>query len=171
MFLFRLITSAAIMATKKKKKTKAKPNASASQWVYIMSNASMPGLVKIGMTTTSPQQRNEELGSATGVPTPFTLEYFVKVRNALEAEQAIHRDLAAYRVNRRREFFEIDLKSAIRAVNSVAKHRRLDKHPARLLLRYVVQAVSALAFLYLGYVGLQMGLGPVLLDLVATLLH
>lgn len=156
----------------KRKTPKKKPRRMPEhQWVYIMSNDSMPGLLKIGMTTTSPQQRNEELGSATGVPTPFTLEYSVKVRNALEAEQAIHRDLAAYRVNRRREFFEIDLKSAIRAVNAVAKHRRMDKHPARLLLRYVVQAVSALAFLYLGYVGLQMGLGPVLLDLVGSLLR
>lgn len=135
------------MATKKKRK--AKPKVSNTQWVYVLSNASMPGLIKIGMTTTSPQQRNTELGSATGVPTPFKIEYCVKVANALQVEKTIHRQLAAHRVNRRREFFEMDVKTAIKAVNAVALRRYSDRSLLLRVLRYGMQAVSAIALIYM----------------------
>lgn len=119
------------------------------QWVYIMSNDSMPGLLKIGMTTTSPQQRNRELGSATGVPTPFRLEYSLEVSNARRVEQVIHKELSAYRVNRRREFFEIDLKDAIRRLKSVAKPRRLPLHGPAVVLSYGFEVVTAVVVLWL----------------------
>ncbi len=37
-------------------------------YIYIISNPSMPGLVKIGRTSRDPQTRLRELNSATGVP-------------------------------------------------------------------------------------------------------
>lgn len=43
-------------------------------WVYVLSNPCMPGIYKIGMTTTSPEVRARELSSATGVPAPFKVE-------------------------------------------------------------------------------------------------
>ena len=43
-------------------------------WVYVLSNEFMPGIYKIGMTTTSPATRAKELSSATGVPAPFKIE-------------------------------------------------------------------------------------------------
>ncbi|MCB5410750.1 GIY-YIG nuclease family protein [Pseudogemmobacter faecipullorum] len=135
------------MARKKKKKTPRLPRI---QWVYIMSNASMPGLLKIGMTTTSPQQRNRELGAATGVPTPFRLEYSLRVSNALRVERALHQELAVYRVNRRREFFEMDVKTAIRALKTVAKRRPFGLGGLIWLLAGGMEVLTALLLLYLG---------------------
>lgn len=133
------------MATKKKKKKpKRVPRV---QWVYIMSNASMPGLLKIGMTTTSPQQRNKELGSATGVPMPFRLEYSLKVRDAHRVERDLHHQLADYRVNRRREFFEMDINAAIRALKLVAKRRSLLMRGAAGAMVVSLELVTALMVL------------------------
>jgi len=76
-------------------------------FVYCMSNASMPGLLKIGMTTDDPETRAKELSSATGVPFPFLVEHCKKVAHPREKEKAIHELLSAlgYRVNEKREFF------------------------------------------------------------------
>lgn len=133
----------------RKKSTKSKKRAPNHQWVYIMSNASMPGLIKIGMTTTSPLQRSGELGSATGVPTPFTLEYALEVRNAREVEQLIHKELSEYRVNKRREFFELDVNTAIRRLRSVARRRHLPfAFAAQILVWGFEAAMVVLALLW-----------------------
>ena len=42
--------------------------------VYILSNPSMPGLVKIGMTEGDVNERIKQLSSGTGVAEPFVLE-------------------------------------------------------------------------------------------------
>ena len=44
-------------------------------YVYVLINPSMEGLVKIGMTTSTPEERVTELSSATGVPSKFILVY------------------------------------------------------------------------------------------------
>lgn len=133
-----------------RKKTRKKPaRIPDQQWVYIMSNDSMPGLLKIGMTTTSPQQRNRELGSATGVPTPFRLEYSIEVSNARQVEQVIHRELSAYRVNRRREFFEMDLKLAIRTLRGVANQRGLPLNLPGRVLSLTLELIMALILFWL----------------------
>ncbi len=80
-------------------------------YVYCMTNPSMPGLVKIGMTTNSPEERAAELSSATGVPTPFRIEVSKKVRSPKMKEHAIHELLSVlgFRVNEKREFFNCGL--------------------------------------------------------------
>ena len=72
-----------------------------------MKNEAMPGLVKIGMTCESPEERAKELSSATGVPYPFQVVVCKKVYNPKAKEAAIHELLSAlgYRVNEKREFF------------------------------------------------------------------
>lgn len=40
-------------------------------WVYVLENESMPGVYKIGMTTSTPEKRAKDISSSTGVPTPF----------------------------------------------------------------------------------------------------
>ena len=72
----------------------------------------MPGLVKVGCTDRSPDERISELSAATGVPTPFKLEFFIHVPDHLATEQEIHLILANVRVNDSREFFRVPVERA-----------------------------------------------------------
>ncbi|MBK3745807.1 GIY-YIG nuclease family protein [Paraburkholderia aspalathi] len=91
-----------------------------SGFVYVMSNPSMPGTVKIGKTTRSPEVRRAELSSATGVPVPFHIEGFIECENVHVMEILIHEKLKRYRVNRSREFFKIEPSKAIAFAKKVA---------------------------------------------------
>ena len=80
--------------------------------VYLLTNPAMPGIVKIGKTTReSPTVRMNELYS-TGVPVPFECSLAVKVDDEANVEQALHVAFGPYRINPRREFFEIDPEQA-----------------------------------------------------------
>jgi hypothetical protein len=74
-------------------------------YVYCITNPSMVGLVKIGYTERTLDERLQEANQSTWVPQLFSIEFakFVKEPNA--KEQSIHRILAADRVNPKREFF------------------------------------------------------------------
>ena len=80
-----------------------------SGWVYVLSNECMPGIYKIGMTTTDPEMRAKEISQATGVPTPFTVVRAYFSENPREDELIIHEELADYRFNPNREFFKCPL--------------------------------------------------------------
>lgn len=79
-------------------------------WVYILSNECMPGIYKIGMTSSSPEIRAKDLSSATGVPAPFKVEASFHCESPSNAEASIHLALQDCRVNNSREFFKNDLK-------------------------------------------------------------
>lgn len=77
--------------------------------VYVLTNRSMPGLVKIGMTTRSDiDARMKELYT-TGVPVPFDCNYacLVKNQDCEKIEKALHKAFEDKRINPNREFFEI----------------------------------------------------------------
>lgn len=84
-------------------------------WVYVLSNPCMPGIYKVGMTTTSPEVRARELSSATGVPAPFKIEAAFYTHSPLESEKEVHEVLSEWRVNDSREFFELSLGEIIYA--------------------------------------------------------
>lgn len=84
-------------------------------FVYVLSNESMPGLVKIGSTTEHPQKRASQLRT-TGVPTPFKVEFAVWVEDHIESEQLAHERLQDDRCVENREFFRIDVFEAIEAI-------------------------------------------------------
>lgn len=92
-------------------------------FVYVISNASMPGVVKIGMTQTSPAQRAQELVS-TGVPSKFQVDYFCVVYNPLELEKAVHCALHQHRT--RGEWFAISPFEAVAAIQG-AGSKLLDQ--------------------------------------------
>ena len=78
------------------------------QIIYVLTNSSMPGLVKIGKTSRSDIEfRMKELFS-TGVPVPFECNYACRVENASVAEKKIHFAFGDVRVNPNREFFKIE---------------------------------------------------------------
>lgn len=89
-------------------------------YVYVLSNPSMPGIVKIGKTNRNPNLRLRELSSATGVPTPFKIEGVISTNKPDQAEKMIHQILDGRRMNRRREFFHIPPKQAVKLSKRVA---------------------------------------------------
>ena len=90
-------------------------------WVYIFSNKMMPNLLKIGVTSKTPEERAEEISRGTGVPVKFTVEYAFKCFNGMVLESEIHKYLHSYRTNNGREFFQISLAEAKEAVNFLGK--------------------------------------------------
>lgn len=76
-------------------------------YVYILTNEAMPGLVKIGMTTTPVENRMLSLDS-TGVPLPFECYYAARVDDMARVERALHEAFGDHRVRKSREFFRLD---------------------------------------------------------------
>lgn len=75
--------------------------------VYVLSNPSMPGIRKIGVTQDSVENRCRTISKATGVPTPFEVEYECTVDDCYKVEKALQAAFAPYRVNENREFFKV----------------------------------------------------------------
>lgn len=101
--------------------------------VFILSNESMPGLLKIGFTKNSPEYRAQELYQ-TGLPFPFVVQYKVYTPNPYVIEQRAHRKLAEYRVAKNREFFCCDLFIAVNAVDeccNLSEVKRLIRSTAK----------------------------------------
>ena len=81
--------------------------------VYVLTNPAMPGLVKIGKTSSDYVLiRLTELYS-TGVPVPFECAYAAKVIDYSTVEKAFHEAFGPYRINTKREFFMIEPEQAI----------------------------------------------------------
>ena len=93
------------------------------EWVYVLVNKSIPGICKIGMTTTSVNQRVKEINQATGVITPWFSVFKYKCINSRVLEKAVHDHLEklGYRVNPKREGFEISSKDAITVIESLGE--------------------------------------------------
>jgi hypothetical protein len=87
-------------------------------FIYILSNETMPEILKIGKTKRLPTDRSAELFT-TGVATPFVVEFAIHVNNANDFECAVHDELADFRVNKSREFFKLDIHEAIKRVTSL----------------------------------------------------
>lgn len=87
-------------------------------WVYALSNPVMPGLFKIGMTTSEPEVRAKEISQGTGVPLPFEVVKAYYSNNPKEDEAEIHSYLDDYRVSQNREFFKCDLETLEEAASA-----------------------------------------------------
>jgi len=90
-----------------------------SEFIYVLENASMPGLVKIGRTERSVSERVNELSSSTGVPTGFAVVKEYAVANSVEAERIIHERLSDYRLADNREFFKMEAEDATDIIESM----------------------------------------------------
>jgi hypothetical protein len=99
-------------------------------YVYILQNASMPNLVKIGRTRRTPKSRAQELRS-TGVPDEFTVIYYERVSDHEKVEKRLSERLRPYRYRNDREFFRMEVADAISALlhecSSFSKPKRLRK--------------------------------------------
>jgi hypothetical protein len=94
-------------------------------WVYIIVNKSMPGVVKVGYTDRSPAKRASELGG-TGMPTPYSVAYSVRLHDARKVEQQVHRKLAKAGVGK--EWFRCTVATARTAIENVADIENLSSN-------------------------------------------
>ena len=100
-------------------------------YLYILSNPSMPGLLKIGLTTRSVSERVAEL-SSTGVPSAFNIEACFATDDPRTHESAIHHRLAESRLVGK-EFFRVSVEAAIEAACAVTRSEPLGQHVQRSL--------------------------------------
>jgi len=93
------------------------------EWVYVLVNKDIPGICKIGMTTTSVEQRVREINSATGVISPWFPVFRYKCVNSYYLEQDIHHHLQdlGYRVSKNREGFAVSSQIAIEVIQKLGQ--------------------------------------------------
>ena len=91
------------------------------QFVYVLQNDSMPGMLKIGYTKNEVDIRAEQLSKPTGVPTPFNVVYTYSCFNGERIEKEVHRELVKKRVRGEREFFYVTLEEAEKIIKQIGE--------------------------------------------------
>ena len=85
-------------------------------WIYVLSNPSLKeGILKIGYTSEDPNGRAFQISNSTGVA------YAHACFNGSKAELQIHKQLAEYRINTQREFFNVSLDKAIKTIEEITE--------------------------------------------------
>jgi len=77
-----------------------------SNIVYVLTNPSIPDIVKIGMTTDLTTRMRSLYNSS--VPVPFECYFACTVKDMSFVEKQLHDGFDDFRVNPKREFFRID---------------------------------------------------------------
>ncbi len=98
-------------------------------YIYILVNPSVPGICKIGYTTTTVYDRVKQINGATGVITPWDPIFSYKCSDGRALEREIHEELElmGVRVNNRREGFAIDTDSARAIVEKLGKKYKTNE--------------------------------------------
>ena len=89
------------------------------EYVYVLVNKSVPNMVKIGMTTSTPDERARQISAGTGVPTPWIPVYSFQCYRSDLLEADVHDYFAAQRVNTHREMFAVDSITAARVIEQL----------------------------------------------------
>jgi hypothetical protein len=87
--------------------------------VYLLTNPTMPDLVKIGRTTDL-EARLRSLSTHSGVPVPFECYYACEVGDSCKVERALHDAFGDHRINPKREFFRLNPERAVAILQLVA---------------------------------------------------
>jgi hypothetical protein len=77
-------------------------------FVYILTNESMPGLVKIGLTDQNDVESRIRGLDTTSVALPFQCYYAARVEDNKRVERALHTAFGDFRLRPNREFFRLD---------------------------------------------------------------
>ena len=84
--------------------------------VYILTNDSMPGIIKIGITEMETIEERMKSLDNTSVPKPFRFHYAIETDKHKEIEKLMHNAFSKFRIRNNREFFEMDAESAVAAL-------------------------------------------------------
>lgn len=92
-------------------------------FIYIFSNPSMVGILKVGMSSRVPDIRvaDPDLNS-TGVPTPFEVEYYAFFDNMRSAEQEAHIKLKRYHYSK--EYFKLSIEEAVAVIENLSQEAK-----------------------------------------------
>jgi len=88
-------------------------------YIYILENKGQPGILKIGYTDRTPQQRVKEINSGTGVIIPWYIVNAFPCKAPLQIESLIHLQLNQYRIAK--EGFGITVSRAEDIISSIIK--------------------------------------------------
>ena len=83
--------------------------------VYILTNDAMPGIIKIGITEESVENRIKSLDN-TSLPLPFRFYFAIESKRYKEIEKLAHDTFSAFRLRENREFFKMDPERAVSAL-------------------------------------------------------
>ena len=92
-----------------------------NQWIYILSNPTIPDTLKIGYTNLSPELRAKQISSSTGVVVPFKVEWAFRCFDGNLMESEVHEALKEYGISNQREFFQVDLEEAKNIITLIGK--------------------------------------------------
>lgn len=88
--------------------------------IYVMRSASdKKNIYKIGLTRKTAEERAVEISAGTGVPTKYLVVEDWEVADCVIAEEMIHKELDKYRINNRREFFQVPYKTIRSTIESI----------------------------------------------------
>lgn len=90
-------------------------------YIYILENAGQPGILKIGFTTRTPQDRVKEINSSTGVIIPWYIRNAFQCKSPDAMEKLIHERLKRYKVHK--EGFGIRLEEAEKVILQVLEEQ------------------------------------------------
>jgi len=95
--------------------------------VYILTNDSMPKMIKIGITEQENIEDRMKSLDNTSVPTPFRFYFAIETNRHKEIEKLVHAAFSSSRVRDNREFFRVDPETAVAALRiSGAKEIKLN---------------------------------------------
>ena len=116
--------------TNRPKKIQIPKGVTGCQWVYVLTNTTMPGLCKIGFTKNKPSERVKQINSATGVAQDFVVEWAYPCFNAHDVEKQIHKYLQdnGFRVNNKKEFFNISVDEAKAVVERIGEPYKMESN-------------------------------------------
>lgn len=103
------------------------------EYIYVLVNKSVPGMVKIGMTKLTPDERARQISAATGVATPWIPVFSFKCYRSDLLEAEVHEYFAAQRVNEYREMFAVDSYTAQKAIEVLGQRYSNILHADSLL--------------------------------------
>lgn len=97
----------------------------ATGFLYVLRNDSMTGLLKIGFTTRTVEQRVSELDSSTATPTPFEIAFYFACSEPQSDEALAHETFALHRLNQGREFFKLSEQEALLSLRATLSRREV----------------------------------------------
>ena len=114
--------------TNRPKKIQIPQGMTGCQWVYVLTNPTMPGLCKIGFTKNKPSERVKQINAATGVALDFVVEWAYPCFNAHDVEQQVHHYLEdnGLRVNKSKEFFNVTVDEAKAVVQRIGEPYKME---------------------------------------------